>query len=133
MQRVFVYGTLLTGMANHYLIAPYAKKITPAQARGLLYALPYGYPAMIAGNGTVYGEVVELTGGEEAWRVLDDLEDYRGPGCPDNLYERVVQKVCLPGGQLISAYVYLWAKPDELPRIGRLLVHGNWRRHVRGS
>jgi gamma-glutamylcyclotransferase (GGCT)/AIG2-like uncharacterized protein YtfP len=90
LNKVFVYGTLMTGMKNHYLVEPYVKSVKPARVAGVLYDLPYGYPAMTTGNMEVFGELMELANITEALKVLDRLEDYRGPGEAGNLYDRVV-------------------------------------------
>ncbi|OPZ72496.1 MAG: AIG2-like family protein [Firmicutes bacterium ADurb.Bin456] len=74
IKRVFVYGTLMTGMNNHHLIKPYLENIQQGKTAGILYDLPYGYPAIIPGNGTVYGEVMGPHNLGEALKVLDRLE-----------------------------------------------------------
>lgn len=127
-QRVFVYGTLMTGLRNHYLIKAHLKEVQAGKTNGILYDLPYGYPAMVPGNGTVYGELMELSEIEEALSVLDGLEDYFGVGCPDNLYNRVHQEVETTGGEKLMSYLYIWARPDELMRRGTLVPDGDWRR-----
>lgn len=53
INKVFVYGTLMTGMHNHHLIKPFLKSVDTAKTNGFLFDLPYGYPAMIAGEDEV--------------------------------------------------------------------------------
>lgn len=91
--RVFVYGTLMKGLSNYSVIKPFVKSICAGKTRGILYDLPYGYPAVKPGRGFVHGEVVELQDVAEALQVLDSLEGYNGRGAPDSLYECVVQEV----------------------------------------
>ena len=50
INKVFVYGTLMTDMHNHRLIKPIIKHLETARTLGKLYDLSYGYPAMIGGN-----------------------------------------------------------------------------------
>jgi gamma-glutamylcyclotransferase (GGCT)/AIG2-like uncharacterized protein YtfP len=57
---VFVYGTLMTEMGNHHLVAPFIADIQRATVKGLLYHLPFGYPAMLAGEDIVWGELPVL-------------------------------------------------------------------------
>jgi gamma-glutamylcyclotransferase (GGCT)/AIG2-like uncharacterized protein YtfP len=124
--RVFVYGTLKAGMASRHLVKPYLVETRPAVARGLLYDLPCGYPAMVPGEGTVHGELLTLRRAERALQVLDCLEDFHGPGHAGNLYERVRTRVVTAEGEECEAWVYYWARPHELPALGRLLPGGRW-------
>ena len=54
--KVFVYGTLKPGECNYrrYCEGKVVEAL-PAIARGQLFALPIGYPAMVAGEGIVCG------------------------------------------------------------------------------
>jgi gamma-glutamylcyclotransferase (GGCT)/AIG2-like uncharacterized protein YtfP len=124
--RVFVYGTLMKGLSNYSVIKPFVKSICAGKTRGILYDLPYGYPAVKPGQGVVHGEVVELQDVAEALQVLDSLEGYNGRGVPDNLYERVVQEVELAGGERVLAYLYIWGKPAALEELGTVVPKGNW-------
>lgn len=45
--RVFVYGTLMTGMSNFKIIKPFVRKVTSAKLAGTVYHLPYGFPGAI--------------------------------------------------------------------------------------
>lgn len=131
INRVFVYGTLMTSMTNHHRIKPFIKAVLPAKSIGLLYHLPYGYPAMVPGNRQVQGEVIELTDITQGLKVLDDLEGYQGPGYCCNLYNRVVQEVEQETGERLLAYVYLWAKPAELKILGTPVPGGDWRKYIK--
>lgn len=133
VERVFVYGTLMSGLHNHYLVKPYLIKIQAGKTKGVLYDLPYGYPAMIPGNGTVYGEVMELNNVNQAFFVLDGLEDFHGKDSPNNLYNRVVQEVETIGGGRFDAYLYIWGKPDELRELGTIVPEGDWRKYMNSS
>ncbi|HWR42069.1 gamma-glutamylcyclotransferase family protein [Sporomusa sp.] len=127
LNKVFVYGTLKQGFCNHGKIQPFCKSIQSAVLQGILYDLPFGYPGAVDGNGQIIGEVIELINAELALVELDRLEDYFGPGCADNLYERVVRGVSLANGDIVSTYVYLWSKPQALMQLGRLNPQGEWR------
>lgn len=126
-KRVFVYGTLMSGLHNHHLVKPYLKKSEPGKTVGILFDLPYVYPAIIPGNGTVYGEVMELRDVCEALKVLDRLEGYHGTGGPRNLYNRVIQEVETSGGEKVLAYLYIWGRPEELRDLGNVVPGGDWR------
>lgn len=118
----------MTGMENHYIIQPYIKQVKPAKTQGILYDLPYGYPAMVAGKSVVYGEYMELHNIKKALAQLDDLEDYHSPQNPNNLYNRTIQEVAILETHVtVIAYVYLWANPKQLDNIGQIIIAGNWR------
>lgn len=129
INQVFVYGTLMSGMSNQHVIISHTKRLEPGKARGLLYHLPYGYPAMIDGEGEITGELVELIDPDQVLEALDWLEGYRGEENPDNLYHRVIRQVGTADGRVVSAYVYLWAKERELGRLGVQVASGNWREY----
>ncbi|MFE9723402.1 gamma-glutamylcyclotransferase family protein [Streptomyces sp. NPDC005794] len=117
----FVYGTLLPGEPNHdRFLRGRTHEEQPAVLPGaLLYEGP-GYPYAIDGHGTVHGALVTAAPGAytELLGLLDDLEQYLGPGHPRNLYERVTRRA-VPGplpdtpggrsGEPVHAWVYLAA------------------------
>ena len=126
INRVFVYGTLMTDMQYHHLIEPFVKHLETAKTLGLLYDLPYGYPAMIAGEEEVWGEIIELKDVEEALKVLDRLEEYFGLENPRNLYDRTIQEIQTLSGKSEQAYVYFWANPDTLIQLGTKIKY-SWK------
>ncbi|AEV16929.1 MAG: gamma-glutamylcyclotransferase [Thermus sp.] len=118
MERVFVYGTLKRGERNHPLVAEGVKRVLPGYVEGFaLYHLPpggarpYAYPAMVPGEGRVYGEVLFLP--QEALPLLDALED------EGEEYRRVRVVVRTEEGPLEAwAYVYLEDLEGALPLPG---------------
>ncbi|MCX7779548.1 MAG: gamma-glutamylcyclotransferase [Negativicutes bacterium] len=135
MNRIFVYGTLMTGMDNYHLIQPFVRSCAPAVMRNaMLYDLTYGYPALVLAKGPcqVYGEIMELADIDRALAVLDRLEDYFGEGCQDNLYDRLVCEVYELSGRARDAYVYVWSRPGELATVGRPVESGCWRSFKQG-
>ncbi|MGE5396322.1 MAG: gamma-glutamylcyclotransferase [Chitinophagales bacterium] len=125
VNRVFVYGTLRPGLKNYRVVEKFVLAVYPATAQGRLFDLPYGYPAMIEGDGTVSGEVLELKEIRKALKVLDRLEGYSETSSR-NLYIRVLIEVKLKGGDRVEAYTYYWDHPNELPRLGKELPEGKW-------
>ena len=88
---------------------------------GRLYSLGR-YPAMTLEEGSVRGQVFELTD-PAALAVLDGFEHYF-PGDPENS-EYLRQLLPLTGREA-SAWVYLWNRPDQtLP----LVPDGDWAAH----
>lgn len=124
---LFVYGSLMSGLRNHHLLEPFLLRTLPARADGVqLYPVHPDWPGAVAGPGAVMGELAELDSARltEAFAVLDELEDYYGPGDPRNLYVRLETEVRSLGGELFRAWIYLWAQPtDGLEPI----PGGDWR------
>ncbi|WP_329421314.1 gamma-glutamylcyclotransferase [Streptomyces sp. NBC_01693] len=97
----FVYGTLLPGEPNHdrFLRGRTCQERPAVLPGALLYEGP-GYPYAVEGHGTVHGALVTAAPGAyaELLGLLDDLEEFLGPGHPRNLYERVAREaVPAPG------------------------------------
>lgn len=129
--RVFVYGTLLRGEANHYLLERAECVAADAVAKGLaLYVThpraAFPYAQRTEPNGRVRGEV---------WRVdaatlvqLDRLE-----GVASGHYMRELRDVHDLGRPVdappLRAWVYIAAEP--LRRCARI-PSGSWRAHRRG-
>lgn len=127
LARFFVYGSLMTGLHNHHVLARFVLSVQPASLDGMIL-LPVAptYPGMVPGEGTVYGELVEVNPAEagEALRALDELEWYFGEGHPDNDYVRQVVWVRPDSGGLVDAWAYVWNRGA-----GGLqpIPGGNWR------
>jgi gamma-glutamylaminecyclotransferase len=117
---VFVYGTLLTGEANHGLLARArliaATRTPPAFA---LYDLG-AFPGLVAGGSTsVVGELYEID--DATFAALDHLEDY------PRYYQR--QQIALDNGA--TAWTYLLS-PAQVAE-GSVIRSGDWRAHRAGD
>lgn len=107
MQRVFVYGTLKEGFANHdRIFTGYDIKITPAWTYGELYDLKWGFPAMTEGNHKINGELLEFND-PDILQKIDRLEGYKGKDNPFNFYDRVKVNVFVNSKTPIIAWIYL--------------------------
>lgn len=123
---LFVYGTLRPGAANFAsYLGPCAISSRPATVRGRLFLHDEGYPFLTAGDGTVRGEIIEVTAEcwEETIARLDELEEYAPDDEAGSLYlrRRVVAQTA--DGTRVSAWTYLWNRPEET---GRRLPDGDW-------
>ncbi len=121
---LFVYGTLKRGRFNHPLLAPYARAVEPASIRGELYDVGL-YPALVAGEGTVRGELVRLAAPDlsRVLTILDWLEDYRPGDEERSMYLRRVIEVHTASGARERAYAYFYNRdPAWLPWI----AGGEW-------
>lgn len=121
MIPLFVYGTLLSGEANYHIVEPYVLSARPGAVRGTLYDAG-AYPALVLSGweqGLVKGEWLVLR--DEALAKTDKLEEYFGPGSPDNDYERVwIRDVKYEERE---GWVYVWNGSRGYPRI----PGGSWR------
>jgi gamma-glutamylcyclotransferase (GGCT)/AIG2-like uncharacterized protein YtfP len=150
--KVFVYGTLKPGQASYQAYC--LDKVIDARAaiaRGQLFSLPAGYPAMTLGEGQVHGFVL-LFKDHATLSQLDDYEDYQVGRSPQhNLYERRLIETFAPTGQfsygdtprfaaggrherrsfstgksLGSAWAYLMSLEKVHHLKGTLLPEGQW-------
>lgn len=116
--RVFVYGTLLAGEANHHVLGGAACLAETATLPHFALMNLGAYPALVdaaEGRGVpVHGEVYEVD--DETLARLDVLEDY------PKLYDRRV--ITLADDSQALTYVM---HRQRLPR-RRLIACGNWRR-----
>ncbi|MFE3601036.1 gamma-glutamylcyclotransferase family protein [Streptomyces sp. NPDC059142] len=148
----FVYGTLRPGEHNHdlFLRGRTVREEPAGLAGALLYDGP-GYPYAVespggvespgAGTGPgaapgalVVGELVTAASSAyaELLSVLDELEGYRAPGDPRNLYERAARDMLRADGTAVRAWVYFAAPRTarDLRRRGRLIAGGDWLAHI---
>ncbi|MFJ6717571.1 MULTISPECIES: gamma-glutamylcyclotransferase family protein [unclassified Streptomyces] len=129
----FVYGTLRPGEVNHDL---FLRGRTAAEEPALLpdaalYEGP-GYPYAVSHPGPgIRGELITPApdGYAELLVALDLLEEYRGPGRPGNVYDRVAREALRPDGTPVLAWVYLAAPAlaRALARSGTEIPGGDWR------
>ena len=116
MTALFVYGTLMSGQAQAGLLGSCRR--TAATARGTLWDLPAGYPALSDGDGVVHGELVEL----DNPAVLTLLDRYEG--VDEGLYHREQIEVVV-GLRRVSAFAYRMANPRL--RGGLPVTSGRWK------
>jgi len=124
--RVFVYGTLLPGCRNHERwAAPHLISCEPARARGELYHLPAGYPAVVEGGGWVRGCLLELP--DHVLADLDELEAF-DPSAPmeENEYYRREITATLSNGSACPAWIYFMTPERVQAMRGARIPSGNW-------
>jgi gamma-glutamylcyclotransferase (GGCT)/AIG2-like uncharacterized protein YtfP len=94
--KLFVYGTLKPREASYGLCAASVLESRPAIARGQLYHLPLGYPAMtLSGSDRVHGFLLSFWD-DVILSVLDEYEQH----APERL------KKLLPAGHCVEDYEY---------------------------
>jgi len=126
MIRVFVYGTLKLGQANHNRVFSGCKVIvTPAWTYGELYDLKWGFPAMIFGDRKVIGELLEFDG-QTILQKIDRLEGFRSNESQSNFYMRETVTVYINVDQPLQAWVYLLTKIQVNDIGGTIIPTGRW-------
>lgn len=112
--RVFVYGTLLSGEPNHYLLDD-LDWIGEAQTAPLFTLVSLGYfPAMLKGGDTrVLGEIYDVAPATLA--ALDRLEGH------PSFYRR--QPIKLADGTSVITYLLPRKQAQSYPKIN----NGDWR------
>ena len=121
---VFVYGTLQRGECRETCWPHPPVAIQRAATRGRLYDLG-PYPAMIAGEDTIGGELWRLAPEHVAHslEVLDAVEDAatEAAGSGIGLYVRRVVACRVIGSEdIVPAFAYFYAQPraiDGMPRV----------------
>ena len=126
--QVFVYGTLKPGEVNyHSYCAGYVVEFFPAVAKGLLYELPIGYPAMTRGDSNVHGFVLSFRN-PEILQDLDKLEDYHPERLPEkNEYQRQNIKILSQDGKYLGQVWSYLMLPEKVELLGgQILPGGIW-------
>lgn len=124
MIKVFVYGTLRKGEANHPLLNDATCIAEQCWTNGVLYDTGYGYPAIKQSSSSrVYGELYLVPKKNVA--RLDQLEGYR-PARNNNLYDRIEQTIHMDKGSCV-AFVYV---ADQVSLLKRKIVSGDWKEHT---
>lgn len=125
--NVFVYGTLKPGEVNYQrYCAAQVISAKRAIAFGKLYALPFGYPAMILGDLPVQGYVLSFPN-SNILTNLDLLEDYNASKPDASLYNRQLIITYNPDFTYLgAAWVYLMTPAQVDAYDGVLLADGWW-------
>ena len=125
--KVFVYGTLKPGEANYLRYCSSKVEFQQkAYTKGMLYDLPFGYPAMTEGENNVKGVLLTV----KDLNILDNLDRLEGyqPQRTTNLNEyfrRLVPVYNLSDRFIDKAWAYFMT-PAKIERYGGILVRSNW-------
>ncbi|MCQ8118348.1 gamma-glutamylcyclotransferase family protein [Methylomonas rosea] len=119
-QYLFVYGTLRRNRQNQrqHPFLDACDFISSASAFGELYEIS-GYPGAIAGGtALITGEIYLMQDPERTLSALDIYEECAAHFPQPHEYIRRELQVSLPGGQTVSAWIYLYNRSlDGLIRI----------------
>lgn len=138
---VFVYGTLQQGRRNFHasLQAGWTHSERACILGYQLFSLPkdlarpYSYPAVIPGEGRVWGEVQWFLDLDKALERLDRLEEAAVPGAGGQStfgnyeYLRVRTEAYLANGKPLPVWVYVYPGLEAVRRAQGILVpSGVW-------
>lgn len=124
-RAIFVYGTLMRGQSRAPVLSRRARSRRAARTSGALVDLR-DYPGLVAGDGVVHGELVELTDPTDVIPELDGHEGFHGYGHAGSLYRRTVVEVHAAEGSS-HAWTYRYLGKRDAPRI----AGGLWSAHGR--
>lgn len=136
--NVFVYGSLREGFFNYdkYLKGK-VLSIKPAKIDNMIvYHMPYkGYPAILEGDGCVYGEIMEIKPEiyDETMKAMDKMEGFISENNPENEYDkRLLEVEHLNDGSKEKCYVYFYNKDidDKFNTDSVFVNHGDWVKHM---
>ena len=134
MEKIFVYGSLRQDFWNHDKVFKHRMRgpIIEGKLEGYaLYHLPAGYPAIVTGADTVYGEICTLSHTKHL-KSIDLLEGYTGNPSID-LYTREKRPIILTDGSVELCWVYLYLNADYVRSKGRYIPHGDWKKFMMKS
>ena len=134
LRTFFVYGTLMTGCANHHVIGTDAiERVVRAKMQHVdLYMYDKSYfPCMIVGQGKVMGELITIKAHvfEKILTRMDRLEGYISLNNPKNFYDRVIMHAKDEQGELVEAYCYVYNVNNE--QLGEKIVDGDFKRYIK--
>lgn len=125
-QMLFVYGSMAEGMVHFEKIKDLIISVVPAVARGTVYRLKVGYPAMVLnGQDFIQGNLVELKSSEMIWHLLDGFYGFNQQDPGKSLYLRESLNV-MANDSLLAAWVYV-LPPEKVPVNAQVIDGGDWQ------
>lgn len=125
--NIFVYGTLKPGESNYQCYC--AGKVLESKraiARGNLFSLPFGYPAMTLGESLVHGFLLSFPN-SDILHQLDWLEDYnsRRPAAENEYNRQLIDTYNSAFRSLGTAWVYLMT-PSRVCACNGVFISDGW-------
>ncbi len=135
MSKVFVYGTLRTGLYNYEL---YLKNnstfVDYGYVKGTLYSLTdRTYPALIDGENLILGEIFEVS--TQTLARLDELESYI-EGNPNNEYNKIKVPIYnIDGTQIDLLDVYFYNDTNEQYRklLNEVIAQNDYVKYIKST
>ncbi len=131
LEKIFVYGSLRSDMFNYNkLLKGKTSKVNKGTIKGQLFHLENkGYPAVITGENTIYGELMELKDFKQTLKELDELENYTDNEGIECEYLRREVEVQLEDNSIEKAYYYEYNTGSNKNSEDNLIPvnHGDWK------
>lgn len=129
-KRVFVYGSLSSGMVHFDKIAGAVQNSERAWINGAAYQLRVGYPVLLKEDSQkIGGQLVELNSFELMIPVLDGFYGFSRHEPLKSLHYRELAIAELPCGNKEECWVY-YLNPKKLPSSAKLIGDGNWEAKI---
>lgn len=129
VDKVFVYGSLRSGMFNYgKLLKGKVKGLEKGTIRGELFHIENkGYPAVICGDENIAGELMSFENFVGTLEELDELENFKESN-ENSEYLREVVEVSLEDGAKEIAYFYKYNTNSIMNKNDKLLKvnSGDW-------
>jgi gamma-glutamylcyclotransferase (GGCT)/AIG2-like uncharacterized protein YtfP len=122
---LFVYGSMTEGMVHFEKIKDFICSIKPAFAKGSVYRMKIGYPAMsLLGQDSIFGQLLELNVSEVMWHLLDGFFGYNSQEPMKSLFLKEYIYV-MSGDQMHQAWVYVLNNEKNNLQL-QLIEGGDW-------
>lgn len=133
MKKMFVYGTLRTGMYNY---EKYYKDYDSFRGfgyvKGELHTLiGKVYPALTEGESMILGEIHEVP--DQVQDEVDLMEGFFGEGNPENEYDKIVSEIYDADGKVMDnlpVYFYNLRSPGNRILLGDVILCNDYVRYV---
>lgn len=135
-KRIFVYGSLMTGFYNYekFLKGKIINQVLEASIEGKLFHLPKkGYPAVIFGRDTIYGQILDVIDSGKTFEKIDQMEGIISPGNPKNEYNIEIREVKTLDGRKEYLPVYIYNSTEDKVinnDLGIYISSGNWKLYM---
>lgn len=129
-KRVFVYGSLSSGMVHFDKIAGAVQNSEKAWIDGAAYQLRVGYPVLLKENShRISGQLVELNSPELMVALLDGFYGFSSMDPSKSLHFRELGLAQTSDGEHFECWVY-YLNPKKLPTSARLIQDGDWESSI---
>lgn len=122
---LFVYGSLTEGMVHFGKIRDFIKSVRPAFAKGSVYRMKVGFPAMaLDGQDTIRGQLLELEASDLMWHLLDGFFGFNSQDPSKSIFLKECIYIMV-GDQMMQAWAYVLNK-EKCNNQMQFIEGGDW-------
>jgi len=138
-KRIFVYGSLMLGFYNYekFLKGKTINQVLEASIEGKLFHLSKkGYPAIIFGRDTIYGQVLDIIDNGKTFEKINQMEGIISPDNPKNEYNIETREVKFLDGRKEYLPVYIYNSTEDKiinNDLGIYISSGDWKLYMMGK